>query len=91
MIDFFNDFEKVNEKENPKPEPEKQDAGGQAEEKEENTDFSKTLESLRNEITALKELLKNSSMGNSAGDAENENKTESEEKEEWQLVRFTAL
>ena len=81
MIDFFNDFEKVNEKENPKPEPEKQDAGGQAEEKEENTDFSKTLESLRNEITALKELLKNSSMGNSAGDAENENKTESEEKE----------
>ena len=82
MIDFFNDFEKVNEKENPKPEPEKQDAGGQAEEKEENTDFSKTLESLRNEITALKELLKNSSMGNSAGDAENENKTESEEKEE---------
>ena len=88
MIDFFNDFDKVNEKEAPKPEPEKQDtsekqdAGGQAEEKEENTDFSKTLESLRNEITALKELLKNSSMGNSAGDAENENKTESEEKEE---------
>ena len=80
MIDFFNDFEKVNEKENPKPEPEKQDAGGQAEEKEENTDFSKTLESLRNEITALKELLKNSSMGNSAGDAEN--KTESEEDKE---------
>ena len=82
MIDFFNDLEKVNEKENPKPEPEKQDAGGQAEEKEENTDFSKTLESLRNEITALKELLKNSSMGNSAGDAEKENNTESEEKEE---------
>lgn len=82
MIDFFNDFDKVNENENPKPEPGKQDAGEQAEEKEENTDFSKTLESLRNEITALKELLKNSSMGNSAGDAENENKTESEEKEE---------
>lgn len=84
MIDFFNDFDKVNGKETPKPEPEKQDTsekqGEQAEEKEENTDFSKTLETLRNEITALKELLKNSSMGNSAGDAEN--KTESEEKEE---------
>ena len=88
MIDFFNDFEEVNgkenEKTNPKPEPEKRDAsekqGEQAEEKEENTDFSKTLETLRNEITALKELLKNSSMGNSAG--EPENKTESEEEKE---------
>lgn len=85
MIDFFNDFEKVNEKEAPKPEIEAQDAtenpdaGEQAEGKE---DFSKTLESLRNEITALKELLKNSSMGNSAGDAENENKKESEEGKE---------
>ncbi len=82
MIDFFNDFDTVNTKEIPKPEPEKQDAqdaGEQAEEKEEITDFSKTLESLRNEITALKELLKNSSMGNSAGD---ENKTESEEDKE---------
>lgn len=88
MIDFFNDFEKVNEKESPKPETETQDAtespdaGEQAEGKEENTDFSKTLETLRNEITALKELLKNSSMGNSAGDAENENKKESEEDKE---------
>lgn len=80
MIDFFNDFDKVNEKEPPKPETETQETGEQAEEKEENTDFSKTLESLRNEITALKELLKNSSMGNSAD--ESENKTESEEKEE---------
>ena len=83
MIDFFNDFEKVNEKEPPKPEPEKQETsekqGEQAEGKEESADFSKTLESLRNEITTLKELLKNSSMGNSAGDAENENKSESEE------------
>ena len=83
MIDFFNDFDKVNEKEAPKPAPEKQDTtekqGEQAEGKEENTDFSKTLESLRNEITALKELLKNSSMGNSADD---ENKTESEEEKE---------
>lgn len=84
MIDFFNDFEKVNEKESPQPEPEKQETsekqGEQAEEKEESMDFSKTLESLRNEITALKELLKNSSMGNSAG--EPENKTESEEDKE---------
>lgn len=84
MIDFFNDFDKVNGKEAPKPETETQDAtesldaGEQAEGKEENTDFSKTLETLRNEITALKELLKNSSMGNSAGD-ENENKKESED------------
>ena len=83
MIDFFNDFDTVNEKENPKSEPEKHDttesldAGEHAEGKE---DFSKTLESLRNEITALKELLKNSSMGNSAG--ESENKTESEENKE---------
>lgn len=86
MVDFFNDFEKVNGKETPKPEPEKQDTsekqGEQAEEKEENTDFSKTLETLRNEITALKELLKNSSMGNNAGNSEKENKTESEEGKE---------
>lgn len=78
MTDFFNDFDKVNEKENPKPETvekpaeEKETETEKTEEKEETNDFSKTLESLRNEISALKELLKNS-----AGDAEN--KTESED------------
>lgn len=87
MRDFFNDFDKVNEMEkektNPQPEPEKQETdekkGEQAEEKEESAEFSKTLENLRNEITALKELLKNSAMGNGA---EDENKTESEEEKE---------
>ena len=82
MTDFFNDFEKVNKKGNPKPETVEKQAEEKetekTEEKEDPNDFSKTLESLRNEITALKELLKNSSMGNSA-DAENETKTESEE------------
>lgn len=85
MIDFFNDFDKVNGKENPKPEPEKQETSEkqreQTEEKEETNDISKTFESLRNEITSLKELLKNSSKG--TNDV-NENKTESEEEKEWQ-------
>lgn len=88
MIDFFNDFDKVNEKEDPKPETVEKQAEKtepeteKTEEKEDTNDFSKTLESLRNEITALKELLKNSSQGSNAGDAENENKTESEEDKE---------
>lgn len=87
MRDFFNDFDKVNEMEkektNPQPEPEKQETsekqGEQTEEKEETNDISKTFESLRNEISALKELIKNNSMGNSA---EDENKTESEDVKE---------
>jgi hypothetical protein len=83
MIDFFNDFDKVNEKENPKPETAKKQteiekAEEKAEEKEDTNEFSKTLESLRNEITALKELMKNSSKGST----DDENKKESEDVKE---------
>lgn len=78
MTDFFNDFDKVNAKEILKPGTEKTET--EIEKTEEKEDFSKTLENLRNEITALKELLKNSSNNNSA--EETENKTESEDVEE---------
>lgn len=84
MIDFFNDFDKVNEKEDPKPETVEKQAEKtepeteKTEEKEDTNDFSKTLESLRNEITALKELLKNSSKGST----DDENKKESEDVKE---------
>lgn len=85
MADFFNDFDKVNEKENPEPEtvkkPTEEKETEKTEEKEETNDISKTFESLRNEITALKELIKNISMSNSAGEKD-ENKKESEDVEE---------